>query len=415
METTSLANSTISAPLPLVDAPQPRMAERLFIRALGKLQGGGLRIYFPSGACVLLGDAEETPIEMLIENTQFFRKIFSGGSVGLGEAYVDGLWKTSNLSGLLTLLAKNQKELGRVRYGFSVLAKKMNKLYHKARRNTLEQSKENIQEHYDLSNAFYETFLDPTMTYSSARFLKKEETLEQAQWNKIDRILDLAGLKAGDSVLEIGSGWGALAQRAAERGCLVKTITLSEEQFAYAKDLFEKAGISDKVDIALQDYRTLIGQFDAVVSCEMIEAVGHEFLESYFATIQQSLKPGAKAVIQAITIPDERYERYCDSCDWIQKYIFPGGHLPSPGAIRSNVAHAGDMKVLTMEPFGQDYAETLRRWAVDFNANHKTVNALGFDEKFCRKWNYYFSYCEAGFNADLIDVQHVVLQRNQVG
>lgn len=408
-----MTNPALSTTLPMTNGPKPLMAERLFIRALGKLQGGSLRIYFPSGACVLLGDTEASPIEMLIDNTQFFRKVFAGGSVGLGEAYVDGLWKTSNLSGLLTLLANNQKELGRVQHGFSVLAKKMNKLYHKARRNTLEQSKENIQEHYDLSNAFYETFLDPTMTYSSARFLNKEDTLEQAQWNKIDRILDLAGVKAGDSVLEIGSGWGALAQRAAERGCFVKTITLSEEQFAYAKDLFEKEGTSDKVDIALQDYRTLTGQFDAVVSCEMIEAVGHEFLESYFETIQQSLKPGAKAVIQAITIPDERYERYCESCDWIQKYIFPGGHLPSPGAIRSNVNHAGDMKILAMEPFGQDYAETLRRWAGDFNANHGTVNALGFNTEFSRKWNYYFSYCEAGFNANLIDVQHVVLQRNK--
>ena len=389
------------------------MVERLFLRALGKLQGGALRIYFPSGACALIGDASFTPVEMLIEDTKFFRKVFSGGSVALGEAYVDGLWKTSDLSGLLTLLANNQKELGRVQYGFSLLAKKMNKLYHQARRNTVEQSKENIQEHYDLSNAFYETFLDPTMTYSSALFHSKEETLEQAQWSKIDRILDLAGIKAGDSILEIGSGWGALAQRAAERGCLVKTITLSEEQFSYSLNRFTQAGVSEQIEIALQDYRTLVGQFDAVVSCEMIEAVGHEFLESYFATIQQSLKPGAKAVIQAITIPDERYERYCESCDWIQKYIFPGGHLPSPGAIRANVDQAGDMEVLKMEPFGHDYAETLKRWAVDFNAKAERVHELGFDAEFCRKWNYYFSYCEAGFNADLIDVQHVVLQRNK--
>ncbi|CAA6676665.1 MULTISPECIES: cyclopropane-fatty-acyl-phospholipid synthase family protein [unclassified Lentimonas] len=413
METTSLANSSISAPLPLIDGPQPRTVERLFLRALGTLQGGSLRIYFPSGACVLTGDPSCTPVEMLIEDTKFFRKVFSGGSVGLGEAYVDGLWKTSDLSGLLTLLANNQKELGRVQYGFSLLAKKMNQLYHKARRNTVEQSKENIQEHYDLSNAFYETFLDPTMTYSSALFHSKEETLEQAQWNKIDRILDLADVKAGDSILEIGSGWGALAQRAAERCCQVKTITLSEEQFSYSLNRFEQAGVSNQVEIALQDYRTLVGQFDAVVSCEMIEAVGHEFLESYFKTIQQSLKPGAKAVIQAITIPDERYERYCNSCDWIQKYIFPGGHLPSPGAIEANVDQAGDMAVLTMEPFGHDYAETLRRWAVDFNAKAERVHQLGFDAEFCRKWNYYFSYCEAGFNAGLIDVQHVVLQRNR--
>jgi cyclopropane-fatty-acyl-phospholipid synthase len=413
METTSARSTPNHIEEPIVDGPRPRILERLFLRALGPLQHGSLHIHFPSGACALIGELQTTPIEMRIHHPSFFKKVFAGGSVGLGEAYVDGLWKTPDLSGLLTLLANNHKELGRVLYGFSLLAKKMNQWYHHARRNTVAQSKENIQEHYDLSNAFYKTFLDPTMTYSSAFFHHKEESLEQAQWNKIDRILDLAEVKAGDSVLEIGSGWGALAQRAAERGCTVKTITLSEEQFSYAKNLFEGTGLSDQIDIALQDYRTLSGQYDAVISCEMIEAVGHEYLESYFATIQQSLKPGAKAVIQAITIPDERYERYCDSCDWIQKYIFPGGHLPSPSAIQANVSQAGEMEVLTMDPFGQDYAETLRRWAVDFNANASIVNALGFDTAFCRKWNYYFSYCEAGFNAGLIDVQHVVLQRSK--
>lgn len=410
METTS-ASSTLSDTLPLANGLRPRMMERLFLRALGNLQQGCLRIHFPSGACSLIGDPSYAPIEMRIGQAGFFRKVFSGGSVGLGEAYVDGLWTTADLSGLLTLLAKNQKELGRVQYGFSILAKKMNQLYHRAKRNTMEQSRENIQEHYDLSNAFYETFLDPTMTYSSARFLSDEDTLEQAQLNKIDRMLDLAGVTAGDHVLEIGSGWGALARRAAERGCTVKTITLSEEQFAYAKNNFKKAGVSDKVEIALQDYRTLIAQYDAVLSCEMIEAVGQEYLNGYFKIIQQSLKSGAKAVLQGITIPDERYERYCRSCDWIQKYIFPGGHLPSAGAIRTHVANLEGMEVLQMDSFGHDYAETLKRWADAFNANLETVHSLGFDAEFCRKWNYYFSYCEAGFRADLIDVQHIVLQR----
>ena len=410
METTS-ASSTLSDTLPLANGLRPRMMERLFLRALGNLQQGCLRIHFPSGACSLIGDPSYAPIEMRIGQAGFFRKVFSGGSVGLGEAYVDGLWTTADLSGLLTLLAKNQKELGRVQYGFSILAKKMNQLYHRAKRNTMEQSRENIQEHYDLSNAFYETFLDPTMTYSSARFLSDEDTLEQAQLNKIDRMLDLAGVTAGDHVLEIGSGWGALARRAAERGCTVKTITLSEEQFAYAKNNFKKAGVSGKVEIALQDYRTLIAQYDAVLSCEMIEAVGQEYLNSYFKIIQQSLKSGAKAVLQGITIPDERYERYCRSCDWIQKYIFPGGHLPSAGAIRTHVAHLEGMEVLQLDSFGHDYAETLKRWADAFNANLETVHSLGFDAEFCRKWNYYFSYCEAGFRADLIDVQHIVLQR----
>ena len=189
------------------------------------------------------------------------------------------------------------------------------------------------------------------------------------------------------------------------------TITLSDEQYALAKERFAEEGVADQIEIRLQDYRNLSGQFDAVVSCEMIEAVGKEFLPSYFKTIQASLKLGAKAVIQAITIPDERYESYSNSCDWIQKHIFPGGHLPSPGAIREQVDAAGEMVVQSMDGFGYDYAETLRRWADDFNSNWSTIEPLGFDEAFRRKWNYYLSYCEAGFDEDLIDVQHVVLER----
>jgi cyclopropane-fatty-acyl-phospholipid synthase len=224
-------------------------------------------------------------------------------------------------------------------------------------------------------------------------------------------MLDLAGVKAGDSVLEIGTGWGALALRAAQRGCSVKTITLSEEQYAFAKKQFEAAGVAPQIELCLQDYRTVNGQFDALLSCEMIEAVGKEYLGEYFRIVEQSLKPGAKAVIQAITISDDRYETYSRQCDWIQKHIFPGGHLPSLGAIHSYVNNLGNLTVAGIDSFGKDYAETLRRWAVKFNSNRAKVQALGFDAAFCRKWNYYLSYCEAGFDADLINVNHVVLKR----
>ncbi|MGD1997745.1 MAG: cyclopropane-fatty-acyl-phospholipid synthase family protein [Candidatus Dependentiae bacterium] len=389
-----------------------RPMERLFAWMLRDLHSGSLRITFPSGAFVLLGDSGFPLCEMQIKDTAFYNKVISGGSVGFGESYVDGDWDTPDLSALLGLLARNQKEMGRVQRGFSLLTTQVNRLYHKARRNTLVKSKENIQEHYDLSNDFYQTFLDPTMTYSSALFESKEVSLEQAQINKIDRMLDLAGVKEGDSILEIGSGWGALALRAAKRGCRVKTITLSQEQCAYAKELFEREGVSDQVEIALQDYRLQEGQYDAVLSCEMIEAVGREFLDSYFQIISQSLKPGGKAVVQAITIPDERYERYSNSCDWIQKHIFPGGHLPSPGAIRQHVAKTKQAQVVKNQSFGHDYAETLRRWATAFNQAESTVDALGFNETFRRKWNYYLSYCEAGFEADLIDVRHVVIEKS---
>ena len=389
-----------------------RPVERLFAWMLRNLRGGSVLIIFPSGARTFVGDQSYPFLRLEIKRPQFFSKAISGGSVGFGEAFVDGDWDTPDLSALRLLRAKNQKDLGRVGRGFSILAKQANRIYHKARRNTLEQSRENIQAHYDLSNDFYQTFLDPTMTYSSALFKSREDSLEQAQINKIDRMLDLAGVGEGDSILEIGSGWGALALRAAQRGCRVKTITLSEEQFAYAKGLFKREGVSKQIDIALEDYRTQAGHYDAVLSCEMIEAVGREYLDSYFQIVSQSLKPKARAVIQAITIPDKRYKNYSRSCDWIQKHIFPGGHLPSPSAIRQHLARTGEASVVKMEAFGRDYAETLRRWATRFNAAESTVDALGFAAEFRRKWNYYLSYCEAGFDADLIDVQHVLIEKN---
>ena len=404
--------NTLPASVKFASWKHPRPIERLFTWMLRNLRGGSLKITFPSGAQTIVGNSDFPLFQLKIKNPHFFNKVLSGGSIGFGEAYVEGDWDTHDLSGLLLLLAKNQKDLGRIGRGFSILAKQANRIYHKARRNTLERSKKNIQAHYDLSNDFYQTFLDPSMTYSSALFQSLEESLEQAQFNKIDRMLNLADVGEGDTILEIGSGWGALALRAAQRGCRVKTITLSEEQFAYANNLFEHEGVSDRVEIVLEDYRIQTGQYDAVLSCEMIEAVGREYLDSYFQIVSQSLKPKARAVIQAITIPDERYESYSRSCDWIQKHIFPGGHLPSPSAICEHLASAGEAAVIKMEAFGHDYAETLRRWSASFNAAKSTVDALGFDEAFRRKWNYYLSYCEAGFDADLIDVQHVVIEKN---
>lgn len=387
------------------------LVERLFVRLMRRLHSGSIEIEFPSGSCVCVGDLSMPLLNMRIVDSKFFSYVFSRGSVGFGEAYVQGFWFSSDLSALLLLLAKNQAQAGRLYQGFSVFARHCNRLYHLARRNTLQQSRKNIQAHYDLSNDFYECFLDPTMTYSSALFLDSAESLQQAQFNKMDRMLDLAGVHAGSSILEIGSGWGALAIRAAQRGCRIKTITLSEEQYALARQRFVEAGVIDQIDLCLQDYRLLEGQFDAVLSCEMIEAVGKEYLAGYFKTIQACLKPGANAVIQAITIADDRYEQYCRNCDWIQKYIFPGGHLPSIGAIRAHVDDLKELVVSSVNALGHDYAETLRRWGDRFNHNQSQIQSLGFDAEFCRQWNYYLSYCEAGFDAQLIDVNHVVLTR----
>ncbi|MGC6456537.1 MAG: class I SAM-dependent methyltransferase [Coraliomargaritaceae bacterium] len=390
----------------------PSFQARLFLGLLGRMREGRLNIIFPNGACATVGDADAVPEQIIIRDNAFFGRVLAGGSVGLGESYVEGLWETPNLAAVLRILGQNQEYLGRAPRGFSLIGRWVNRFIHLGRRNTLKNSRSNIQQHYDLSNEFYQCFLDPSMTYSSALFSDYYETLENAQMVKIDRMLDLAGVKAGDHVLEIGSGWGALAIRAAQRGAKVKTITLSDEQYALARERIQEANLCDHIEIVLQDYRDLEGQYDAVLSCEMIEAVGQSFLPSYFKTIRNSLKPGSRAVIQAITIPDERYAAYCRSCDWIQKHIFPGGHLPSPGAIHQCVDQAGGMAVESMQGFGKDYAETLQRWRRNFNTSRQRVETLGFDDPFCRKWNYYLAYCEAGFDAGLIDVQHVVLQRH---
>ena len=388
-----------------------RLLEAIFVHQLSNLQGGCIQFTGPSGRHQLLGEQQFNAIELQVRHADFYAAVFAGGSIAFGEAYQAGQWSTNDLPALLTLIARNQQALGRIRKGLSWLQQRLNRLYHQARKNTLQKSRENIQAHYDLSNDFYQCFLDASMTYSSALFTDKAQSLEAAQMAKIDRILDLAEIPAGGSILEIGTGWGALALRAAERGYRVKTITLSQAQYDYARQSFANAAHSDAIDLQLQDYRTLNGQYDAVVSCEMIEAVGKEYLDSYFEVIAACLKPSAKAVIQAITIPDERYAAYCKQCDWIQKHIFPGGHLPSLGALQRSVTSTARLKWISIAGFGHAYARTLHHWFERFNAASTQVHKLGFNAAFCRKWNYYLAYCEAGFITDLIDVKHLVVQK----
>ena len=376
-------------------------------------QGGSVQIIHPDGSSSFHGATSSDYAILEIKDNAFYKKVILGGSISFGEAYVGGLWTTPDLSKLLTALSKNCNQFGVLEKGASVLNQLLNNGLHLWRRNSKKKSLSNIQAHYDLSNDFYELFLDPSMTYSSALFENRDCSLEEAQIQKINRILDLAEVKTGDTILEIGSGWGSLAIEAAKRGCSVKTITLSKEQYDLANNKICQLGLGETIQVCLQDYRDESGIYDAVVSCEMIEAVGKEYLEQYFSVIQGALKPNAKAVIQAITIRDSDYNEYSKSCDWIQKHIFPGGHLPSIKVIKAITENLIGFELCAINSFGIDYAKTLGIWQKKFNQASSDIERLGFDESFLRKWNYYFSYCIAGFTNQMINVSHITFQKNE--
>jgi cyclopropane-fatty-acyl-phospholipid synthase len=386
--------------------------EWLLVRYLSRLNGGVLELTLPSGARYRLGDGNGPLVDLKMTDAGMAKRLVLGGSMALGEGYVDEAWTTTDLSALLTLLAHNQYKVGKLRKGLSFIGQWRDKIYHKRNANTVQQSKSNIEAHYDLSNKFYSLFLDPSMTYSSALFLNENDSLETGQMNKIESMLKYAACPTGGHILEIGTGWGALALCAARKGYQITSLTLSKLQLAYAKNLMKQEGITGQVDLKLQDYREERGSYDAIVSCEMIEAVGRMYLPTYFSTIGKALRSGGHAVIQAITISDDRYANYCRSCDWIQRYIFPGGHLPSQAVIKELVDGVDSLKIKKIKSFGRDYAETLRRWRDAFNKCENELEALGFDASFRRKWNYYLSYCEAGFEAGSIDVSQIVLQRS---
>ena len=361
------------------------------------------------------------PEMKIVRPKAFFARLGAETKIGFGEAYMAGDWTAgdnTDLADLLTPFAERitqivPKSLQKVR----VLVDK--RLPH-ATRNSVSGSRKNIEAHYDLSNDMFEAFLDPTMSYSSAWFEDgadangAEESLESAQLRKIDGILDQAGVTKGTRVLEIGSGWGALAVRAAERGAHVTTITISTEQAALARERFAAAGpeIEKLIDLQLVDYREATGEFDAIVSVEMIEAVGEEYWPTYFAKIDELLAPGGKVSIQAITMEHHRYLATRNSYGWIQKYIFPGGLLPSLEAIDQNLAdHTGGLQVTQKRSLGQDYARTLRQWRTNFNNNWASASGHGFDETFRRMWEFYLAYCEAGFKTRYIDVYQLQMQR----
>lgn len=389
-----------------------RVAKSLMRRAVRKMP---VRVTFPDGTTWGKGDAS-SPELAVASSAGLFNRIGDQTKIGLGEAYMVGDWSAgpdTDLAELLTPFAARLTKL--VPAPLQKLRTLVDIDLPGSDRNTTEGSRANIEAHYDLSNDLFTRFLDPTLSYSSAWFASDDETLEAAQVRKMDGILDQAAVTEGSRVLEIGSGWGSLAIRAAQRGATVTTITLSQEQAALAQQRFEEAGVADQIEIRLQDYREVpeseTGTYDAIVSCEMIEAVGEEFWPTYFQTIDRLLAPGGRVSIQAITMAHHRYRTTRRSYGWIQKYIFPGGLIPSEKAIDLSLAKHTGLKVTSRRPLGIHYARTLRLWRDEFNANFGEISHFGFDETFRRMWEFYLAYCEAGFATGYLDVVQIQMQR----
>jgi len=378
------------------------MSAALVLRALERLERGRLEVALPGGQRRAFGEGNARA-DLEVRNREAFTRILRAGDIGFAEGYLDGDWTTSDLTRLLTLLAANREPLERPLYG-SFLGRLAHRLLHLARANTRTGSRRNIAAHYDLGNEFYALWLDPTMTYSSALYQGDgARSLAQAQHAKLSRALERLELASGARLLEIGCGWGSFAELAAAHGHHVTGLTLSAEQQAYAR-----RRLGAHAAIELRDYRDERGRYDAVVSIEMIEAVGERWWPAYFAKIAEVLPAGGRALVQAIMIDDALFERYRAGSDFIQKYIFPGGMLPSPARFEFEAAAAG-LRVVEVHRFGADYARTLAAWRGRFHARWEEARALGFDERFRRLWEFYLAYCEAGFASGSTDVVQYLL------
>lgn len=389
-----------------------RIARWLLFRFLSGMHSGSLTLregaqtfHFGDPSAALRADVH-------ILSPRVYWRVLTGGSLAAAEAWMDGEWETQHLTALLQIFALNRKTRSSLEKGFRLLGKPAERLRHWTRRNHRRQARENIAAHYDLGNEFYAHFLDDELLYSSALFADPDQPLTQAQQAKMARLCEQLALGPGDRLLEIGTGWGAMAEYAARHyGCRVTTTTLSQEQFQWAKARIARAGLEDKVEVLLCDYRDLRGEFDKLVSVEMIEAVGERYLPAFFRTCQARLRPGGKMVIQAITIQDQRYRDYSKSVDFIQRYIFPGGFLPSITVMNELMTRHTDFVVRNLFDMGPDYARTLAHWRQRFTHAWQDIEKLGFDDRFRRMWLYYFGYCEAGFNARTISVVQLTAER----
>ena len=387
-------------------------AKSQILNHLGKLQSGQLNLVDGSENHSFGDESHPLHAVIYVHDPRFYGEIAFGGSIGAGEAYMLGYWSADNLTNVIRLMCINQPVMDNLEGGYQWLTKPIMRLLHWLNSNTTEGSRKNIAAHYDLGNDMFQLFLDPTMMYSSAMFNSDTKTLQQASELKLKTICDKLDLKPTDHVLEIGTGWGGFSIYAAKNyGCKITTTTISEQQYHLAKKRVEAAGVSDKITLLLDDYRHLNGQYDKLVSIEMIEAVGYQFYDTYFAKLSSLLKPEGLALIQAITIADQRYESAKKSVDFIQRYIFPGSCIPSNTAMLNSVTNVTDMRLIDLKDIGPHYATTLRMWRENFFSNLDQVRKLGYSEEFIKMWTFYFCYCEGGFEERALGDVHLLLAK----
>jgi cyclopropane-fatty-acyl-phospholipid synthase len=386
-------------------------AKTKILEQLKKLDKGQLTL-IDNGEQYHFGNTNEIQATINVQDPRFYGEIAFGGSIGAGEAYMLGYWSADNVTNVIRLMVVNQHVMDNLEGGYQWLSRPIMKCLHWLNSNTTEGSRKNIAAHYDLGNEMFALFLDPTMMYSSAIFNKNTKSLQAASELKLKTICDKLDLKPTDHVIEIGTGWGGFAIYAAKHyGCKVTTTTISQQQFNLAKSRVEAENLQDKVTLLLDDYRHLEGQYDKLVSIEMVEAVGHQFYDTYFAKVSNLLKPEGLALIQAITIADQRYQSAIKSVDFIQRYIFPGSNIPSNTAMLNSITKVSDMRIFDLEDIGPHYATTLRMWRENFFSNISQIRQLGYSEEFIKMWEFYLCYCEGGFAERALGDVHLLLAK----
>ena len=390
----------VHSPLPVRTTLLARLGRRLLLNQLSQFQHGVLRLVEADGRQHVFGSRHSGVLECTLhfDSPQAFADVAFGGTVGAGEAYIRGLWRCDDLVTLVRIFIANREQMNRLDSGWSLLSRPLLRLFHFANRNSRQGSARNIAAHYDLGNALYEIMLDETMAYSCAMFPRDDATLAEASINKFDAVCRKLDLKPTDHVLEIGTGCGGFAIHAVQRyGCRVTTTTISAEQAGYATRKIAALGLADRVTVLLEDYRDLTGQYDKLVSIEMVEAVGAPFLDGYFRHCSRLLKPEGAMLLQAITLRDQLYDQALKSVDFIQRYVFPGSFIPSVQALSRSLAKATDLKIFHLEDIGPHYARTLRLWRERVFSHRAKIRELGYSDSFLRLWEFYLCYCEGGF------------------